>query len=134
MVAALKAGCAYFLVVFAIGFVLGTIRVLLVIPQLGDTSAVLLELPVMLALSWIACGWLVRRFAVPPEAGARLAMGALAFALLMVGELLVSEFGFGRTPVEHLESYRTAGAQLGLVGQLVFALFPYLQSRRGRVA
>jgi hypothetical protein len=134
MTSALKAGCAYFLIVFAIGFVLGTIRVLLVIPRLGDTSAVLLELPVMLALSWIACAWLVRRFAVPPAAGARLTMGALAFALLMVGELLVSVFGFGRTPVEHLGSYRAAGAQLGLVAQLAFAFFPYVQSRRGRVA
>lgn len=127
MAASLRAGVAYFALVFAIGFVLGAIRVTVVIPRFGDTNAVLIELPIMLALSWMACAWLVRRFAVPPRAAERLVMGALAFALLMLGELAVSVFGFGRTPAEHAATYQTAGAQLGLAAQLAFALFPWIQ-------
>lgn len=127
MATSLRAGFLYFMLVFALGFVLGVFRVMLVIPRLGETNAVLIELPVMLALSWMACAWLVRRFAVPPRTAERLAMGALAFALLMLGELAVSVFGFGRTVAAHLATYQTVGAQLGLAAQLVFALFPLVQ-------
>lgn len=131
MAAALCAGACYFAIVFAIGFVLGAIRVLLVIPRFGDTNAVLLELPVMLALSWIACAWLARHFAVPPGVGERLLMGGFAFALLMSGELGVSVLGFGRTVAQHFAGYRTAGVQLGLAAQVGFALFPLAQALVG---
>jgi hypothetical protein len=33
----------------------GAIRVLLIVPLLGEFNALLLEVPIMLALSWIAC-------------------------------------------------------------------------------
>ena len=128
----LRAGIAYFAIVFAIGFVLGTIRVLLVIPRFGDTNAVLLELPVMLALSWFACRALINRFDVPPKGSARLAMGGVAFALLMLAELAVSVLGFGRTVSEHLATYQATSAQLGLAAQVAFALFPWLQRNVGR--
>lgn len=132
MLAALRAGAIYFAMIFAIGFVLGTIRVLAVVPQFGETAAVLIELPVMLALSWAACAWLVRRFAVPRRTGDRLIMGGLAFLLLMSGEVGVSVFAFGRTVAEHLQTFRTADAQLGLAGQLLFAGFPLIQMVRRR--
>ncbi|MBP6013433.1 MAG: hypothetical protein KBA31_14505 [Alphaproteobacteria bacterium] len=125
---AMRAGGAYFLVVFAIGFVLGTIRTLFVIPRFGETNAILVELPVMLAASWIACIWLVRRFAVSTALRDRLAMGVVAFALLMLGELSVSMYGFGRTAADHVASYRTLGAQLGLAAQVLFALMPIAQA------
>ena len=55
MIAALRGGVAYGLAVFAVGFVLGTVRVLLVAPATGDALAVALEIPVMLfAASLIA--------------------------------------------------------------------------------
>ena len=38
----------------------------------------------------------------------------VTFALLMLAELAVSVFGFGRTVAEHLATYRATGAQLGL--------------------
>jgi hypothetical protein len=120
--------------VFAIGLVLGTIRVLVVIPRVGETNAVLLELPLMLALSWFACSWLVRRLAVPRNAAHRLVMGAVAFALLMLTELGVSVLGFGRTLAEHLAGYQAQGAQLGLAAQLAFALFPLVQALARRCA
>jgi hypothetical protein len=127
MATALRAGIAYFLIVFAIGFVLGTVRVLVVAPQFGATHAVLIELPIMLTASWIACAWLVRRFKVAGEFGARLVMGAFALALLMAGELAVSLFAFGRTVEEHFTVYGTLDAQLGLAAQLLFAAFLLIQ-------
>ena len=129
--AAVVAGAAYFGVVFAAGFMLGTARVLLLAPRFGDFAAVALELPVMLAISWFACGWLLGRLAVPPRATSRLAMGGVALALLVAAEVALSALAFGRGPVGYLESLATAEGGLGLAGQLAFALFPLLRLRVG---
>ncbi len=126
---AINAGLLYFIAVFAIGFALGTLRVLVVIPRIGELPAVLLELPVMLALAWPICGALIRRCAVPSCVAPRLAMGAVAFAVLMMAELAMAVWLFGRTPQQHWASYRGVAEQLGLAGQLVFALFPVLRRR-----
>jgi hypothetical protein len=65
MTPAAQAGSTYFGLVLALGFALGTLRVLALAPYLGPTGAVLVELPIMLAASWVLCGWLIARFAVP---------------------------------------------------------------------
>jgi hypothetical protein len=124
---AFKAGLVYFSLVFALGFVLGTIRVLLLAPRFGDIGALLLEVPIMLAASWLACGWIIRRFGVARRAPDRLVMGGFAFALLMVAEFGVSVLAFGRSPAEHFSTYRTGSAALGLLAQLVFAAMPLLR-------
>lgn len=133
--AALRAGAAYFAVIFAAGFVLGTVRVLVLLPRLGETAAVVLEIPAMLALSWVAARVLVAHFAVAPRLGPRLVMGGVAFGLLMLGEAGVSVLGFGRGPGEHFRQYRELPALTGLAGQVAFALIPAIQSftdgRRG---
>ncbi len=131
LVHAAKAGLAYFGVVFAAGFLLGTLRVLFLIPRLGESSAVLLELPIMLAVSWMACRWLITRFDVPTALVARLVMGGLAFAVLMTAEVSVSVIGFGRTLSAHLEQYRQFPALIGLAGQIAFAMFPVIQQSSG---
>lgn len=127
MSSVLRAGVAYFAVVFAAGFALGVLRVAAIAPGVGETNAVLIELPVMLVVSWFACLWSVQRLAVAPSAAARLAMGALALTLLLLAELALSALLFGRTAAEHFAAYGERGAQLGLAGQVVFALFPLLQ-------
>jgi hypothetical protein len=127
----INAALAYFVTVFALGFALGALRVLVIIPRIGETAAVLLELPVMLAASWVAAGWCVRYFAVPLHIPARLAMGVLAFALVMVAELALAVLLFGQSPAQHVAAYRHFAGVAGLAAQLVYALFPVL--RRGEV-
>jgi hypothetical protein len=61
---AIKAGALYAITVFSIGFILGTIRVLLFAPRAGETTAVIVEAPIMLTASWFVCGWCVNRFDV----------------------------------------------------------------------
>jgi hypothetical protein len=120
-------GLAYFGCVFAAGFALGVVRTVLVVPLLGDTVAVALELPIILAVAWIACRWLVRRFEVPARVSPRAVMGAFAFALLMAGEVAISLLLAGRSLTEHVQLYQEASHILGLAGQIAFALFPVLQ-------
>jgi hypothetical protein len=54
-----EAGALYATIVFLIGFILGTIRVLLLVPYLGKMTAVIIEAPIMLAASWFVCRWCV---------------------------------------------------------------------------
>jgi len=128
--AALAAGAAYFAIVFAVGFVLGAVRVLALVPRLGATGAVLVELPVMLAVSWLVCGWLLERFAVSRAWTHCLVMGGAAFLLLMLAELGMSIFVFDRSVAEHLGSYRSWDAALGLAAQIAFAAFPLVRRKR----
>ncbi|MDH7975246.1 hypothetical protein QH494_23930 [Sphingomonas sp. AR_OL41] len=128
----IAAALAYFATVFGLRFLLGTLRVLFVIPRIGETAAVLLELPVMLTASWVAAGWCVRRFAVPPRVAPRLAMGLLAFALVMVAELALAVILFGQSPAQHFASFRHFAGAAGLAAQIGYALFPALRRAQPR--
>ena len=64
------------------------------VPDLRDRDGVVLEAPVILAISWVTCAWCVDRFRVPSGAWIRLLMGAAAFSLLGVAEISISLFVF----------------------------------------
>jgi hypothetical protein len=126
MIRAATAGLVYFLIVFAAGFALGTLRVLLLAPHVGALPAVVLELPVMLAVSWVACRWTIGWFRVPGTLIVRVTMGLVAFTCLMLAEYAVGVFGFGRTLAQHVAHYGTAPALAGLLAQIAFAAVPVL--------
>lgn len=129
----LAAALAYWALVFAAGFALGTARVLLLAPRLGETGAVALELPVMLALSWLAARAVLRRRPLPPGTP-RLAMGGLAFVFLMGAEAALGILAFGQPPAAWAAALATPPGTLGLAGQTAFALIPWLQGRRPATA
>lgn len=124
--AILRAATRYAAIVFAIGFLLGTVRVLLIAPRLGALGATLIELPVMLAASWIVCGRVLRRLPLSAP-GARLAMGAIAFVLLIGAEVALGVFGFGRTLPDQIAAMATPAGLAGLAAQIGFGLFPLLR-------
>jgi hypothetical protein len=125
MTNALKAGTAYFAILFG-GLRAGSAARARARAAFGEAAAVLIELPLILLVSWIVCGWLIRAFAVAAASGPRLAMGGTAFILLMAAELALSSLVFGRSVSEHGQHYLTLAGALGLAGQLAFAAFPYL--------
>ena len=125
---ATEAGLAYAAGVFAVGFMLGAIRILVVIPELGELAGLSLELPIMLAVSWLICRRTTAYFAVPAGVSARLVMGVVAFAGLMAAETTLSLFAFGRSLSEYLLRYREWASLLGLAGQIAFAAIPTIQA------
>jgi hypothetical protein len=127
---ALTAALTYSALVFAAGFVLGTFRVLVVAPRLGAPLAVLVEAPVMLAISWLACGTCIRVFRLPPDVAAGLVMGAAALVLLLAAEMVLAALAFGRTPADYVRDLGTAAGAEGLAAQIAFALFPAVQGRQ----
>ena len=126
----LLTGTVYFAAVFAAGFVLGVLRTLVLVPLLGEWGAVLVELPVILSIAWWVCKRILRRWPLWPPAA--VAMGAIAFLLLMGAEAALSTLLAGRSLAEHLSLYAQLPHQLGLAGQLAFALFPWIQARRSQ--
>jgi hypothetical protein len=124
MMPIVTAGFRYFLVAFAAGILLGTLRVLVLAPAFGPAAAVLIELPVILGIAWIACRPLARR--LPATAGARLAMGGVAFVLLMTAEGVLGS-ALGRPLAIQVREMGTAAGLLGLAGQVAYALLPVLR-------
>ena len=125
----LKAGVLYFTLVFGAGFALGTARVLLVVPRVGERAAELMEAPIMVAVSYYAAQWIVRRFALPPAVSKRLGVGLIALALM-----LAFEFGLvlrlrGMTIAEYFATRDPVSGTAYYLSLVLFALFPLLIRR-----
>lgn len=120
----------YFLVGLTLGFALGSVRGLVLEPLVGPTIATALELPVILTLLWIACGWCVRVAQLPEGPWPRLAMGALWFLLFLAAEFAIGALVRGWSPARTLSHMRTVPGLMGLVGFALAALFPLLAPQR----
>lgn len=128
----LIAGLVYFIALFTLGFVMGTVRVLFVAPRFGQLVATLAEVPVMLVAALFACRWAIRRWQVSRAASARWAMVLLFLALLVIFEALLGVALFGRTPVQQWAALATSAGMLGLSAQFIAALLPMFVGRRKR--
>lgn len=122
----LAAATAYFAIVFSVAFLLGVARTLLVAPWVGDVAAVLIETPLVLLVSWRAARWSMERFLQGAGAAQRLAMGLIAFALLMAVETVMSLLLFDRPLAQQLTAYAAPAGAIGLLAQAAFGLIPLL--------
>lgn len=128
----LKAGLAYFAVVFAVGFALGLVRVLWLVPPLGERTAELAETPLMLLAIVLAARWIVRRWRLPARRPPRIAAGLIALALLVGVELGVVLRLRGLTLSEYLAARDPVSGAVYALSLLLFALMPALVARDSR--
>ncbi len=126
----LKPGALYFVLVFATGFVLGTIRTLWIAPRIGARAAELMEAPVMVAVSFIAAGWVVRRLAGPRTLLRRLGMGTIALALMLLAEFTLVLWLRGMSIRQYLAARDPVAAIAYYVALGFFAIMPLLAGRR----
>ena len=126
----LKPGLLYFAIVFGMGFVLGAIRTVWIVPRVGTRLAELMETPIMLVVTIVAARWIVLHLAMPSTPSARLGMGGIALCLLLIAEfglvlwlrgLSIREYLATRAPVSGTVYYVMLGA---------FAIVPLLLARR----
>jgi len=127
----LIAGAVYFVLVFAVGFVLGFIRVLWVVPAVGVMWAELIEAPLMLVAILLAARWTVRKLGVPPTTRARLGMGLVALGLLLCTELTLVLWLQGISIAEYVANREPVSGTVYLVMLGVFAVMPLLIARLG---
>jgi len=120
-----KPALAYLVPVFGLAFGLGVLRTLWIAPLTGPLAAVAAEVPLLLAWSWLVAGRVLRRWPLPLRD--RIAMGALAFALLMLAEAGLA-LATGQNLRGFLGDMATPAGALGLAGQLAFAALPALRA------
>jgi predicted Kef-type K+ transport protein len=130
MIRAPKAGAIYFGLVFAAGFLLGALRVLLVVPLVGGRIAELAEMPIMLLVVYLAARWVTRRFARPYVAAQRLAIGLSALGLLLLLEFTLVLRLRGMTIEDYVESFDPVSGTAYWIAQGLFAVMPLLVTRR----
>jgi hypothetical protein len=126
----LKAGGLYFAIVFGTGFVLGPIRILWLVPRLGERVAELVELPIMLGVIVLSARWVVRRLSLPATISSRLTMGGLALALVLLAELTVVLWLRGLTLSEYFASRDPISGTAYYASLVVLAVMPMFVKRR----
>jgi hypothetical protein len=125
----LKAGVLYFAPVFAVGFVLGTVRTLWVAPRLGVRTAELMEAPIMFGVSILAARWVVRHLGIPPQWSRRLAMGCVALSLMVLVEFSVVLWVRGMTIRGYFETRDPVSGTVYFLTLGAFAVIPIFVGR-----
>jgi hypothetical protein len=126
----LKAGVLYFALVFGVGFVLGSVRTLWVVPRFGARTAELMETPVMFVVTIVAARWVVRRLAVPPKPSNRLGMGCIGLGLMLVAEFTLVLWLRGVSINEYLASRDPVSGTVYYVTLGVLCIMPLLVARK----
>lgn len=125
----IKAGLAYCLLTYLVGFALGPLRVFLVEPHLGPFLSTLLEAPLMLVAMTLVCLWCLSHFRLGEAITPRILMGALAFVVLMCFEFLGALILRGQGPSDHAAAYLTPQGLLSLTLFVFFAVLPVLLAK-----
>jgi hypothetical protein len=125
----LTPGTIYFLLVFGAGFVLGTGRVLLIVPSLGDRAAELVEMPLMLLATVLAARWITRRFPEARTSASRLAIGGIALGLMLASEMAVGIGLRGMTAAEVILNRDPVSGTAYYLSLILFAAMPWMVSR-----
>jgi hypothetical protein len=130
----LRAGFTYFALTFGAGFVLGPFRILVLVPRLGARAAELVELPVMIGITWLAARWVTRKFSIPPQRGPRLSVGVMAGALLLLAEFTLVLRLRGLTLEEYFATRDPVSGTAYYVAVLLLVLMPLLVNRGAATA
>lgn len=116
----------YFLIVFGTGFVLGTIRVLFILPLLGERTAELMEMPLMLAVIVVAARWITRRYLQQAQSRVQLVVGLTAMNYMLAAEFLVGVTLRGMSPMEVWLNRDPVSGTAYYLSLLLFATMPWL--------
>jgi hypothetical protein len=122
-------GVVYFSLVFGVGFMLGTVRVLAVEPRFGERWAELAEAPLMLAAIILSARFVVRRFPAAHRAS-YLVSGGVALLLLVVVEFSVVLGIRGLSLSDYFAERDALAGSVYALMLLIFAAMPWLLGRR----
>jgi len=118
-------GAIYFLLVFGVGFILGTVRVLWVVPHLGVRTAELVEAPLMLAATYFAACFITQRFGAIRRVE-YLHSGLVALLLLLITEFSVVLGLQGLSVREYLAERDPVAGGVYVAMLFIFTVMPWL--------
>jgi hypothetical protein len=121
----------YFAIVFAVGLLLGPIRVLWLEPQVGPVIAAVCEAPFLLAAMVAAASRVPSMVGLPQHRVSLLMMGMGALLLQQVAEFAVGIGLRGIGPSELLAQFTTPQGLIYAALLAAFVAMPLLLSRAG---
>jgi hypothetical protein len=127
-----KAGLIYGSALFAAGFAMAIPRELWLKSWLGESGAILVELPIVLSFGWWLSAVLMRGDRSGWRGGERLAMGAAALLCLLLTEAMLGILAFGQSVPSFLATFLTFKGLAGLAAQALACCFPLLQMKAVR--
>ena len=130
MTAMIRARFLYVVLVMGAGFLLGSVRVLFVVPHLGERWAELAEMPIMAMVIFVAAGYILRRYPEVQTRGRALVVGFTALALSVSAELALAVVLQSQSLAEYLASRDKISGSVYLVMLVAFALMPRLRLAR----
>ena len=122
------AATTYFVLVMGAGFLLGTVRELLLVPKFGRTVAEPLEAPFMLVAILLSAWVTLRWFPLEPIVGVRFAMGGISLVMVLLTELALSPFVRGSVQA-WFDSFTTLTLGLSIVLWIAHVVAPVLVRR-----
>ncbi len=125
-----RAALIYFCVMFAIGFLLGVLRTLWLIPQIGIRTAELMEACLLLVAIYITALWVSRRLCKNFASVSKIGVGLIAAGLVLIADMGVGVVLRGMSP-QDVFTHRDLVSNLVYFGLLAFfALAPWLLTRK----
>lgn len=128
MTTVFRAGMLYFITVFSVGFVLGSIRVPFLVPRLGERYAELIELPFLVIAIVIFARWIVRRYRLKGRSMSAAAAGVIAAILLILVEFSVVLALRGMSIVDYLGQRDPVAAAAYYGAVALYAAMPLILS------
>ena len=119
-----RIAAAYFGLVFSVGFVLGTLRTLWLVPRVGVRAAELAEAPIMLLVTTLVARALVRRYQDIRRWEQWFRIGALALTFLLLVEFSVVLWLRGLSLREYIDTRDPVSSAAYAALLVWFALAP----------
>ncbi len=119
---------------FGAGFLLGSVRVFVLVPRLGVRMAELLEMPLMLIVIVVAARLVNRRFLGSLRCAGRLVAGLIALALLVASELLLAVGLTGASIASYVASRDPVSGSVYVLMLMLFACMPAMLGGTSRLA
>lgn len=129
MLKTIRPGLLYFALVLGTGFLLGMVRVPMLVPRIGERWAELAEMPIMAVVIFFAAGYILKRYPEVRSRGQALVVGLLALALSVCTELGLAVGLQAQTLGEFIASRDKISGSVYLALLVVFALMPSLRLR-----
>lgn len=126
----IQAGLAYGAIVLGAGFLLGLVRVPLLVPRIGERWAELVEMPIMAVVIDLAAGHMLRRFPDICSPIRSLITGSLGLALVIAAELTLAVVLQQRSIAQVISSRDQVSGSVYLVMLLILAAMPRLRLSR----
>jgi hypothetical protein len=124
-------GVRYGTAMFGVGFVLGTVRQLFILPHTGLTGALAIEVPIIVAISVLVAKWIIIRRGSRDTSFGYLVTGMAGLATLFAAEELLSRLLNGRSVFAVWADFSAAASVINICGLALFTLMPWLVSTVG---